>query len=52
MAIIHVPENQPTIQAGVNAAGLGDVVYVKEGFYRQSVTINKSSIRNYRSQEA
>ncbi|WP_423408797.1 right-handed parallel beta-helix repeat-containing protein [Heyndrickxia sp. MSNUG] len=45
MTIICVPNDQPTIQAGVNAANPGDVVLVKCGFYRDSVVVEKNSIR-------
>jgi len=32
-ATIHVPADQPTIQAGINAAGAGDTVFVACGTY-------------------
>jgi len=35
--IIHVPANQPTIQAGINAAGNGDTVLVDEGRYFENI---------------
>jgi parallel beta-helix repeat protein len=35
-ADIHVPADQPTIQAGINAAGNGDVVLVANGTYTGS----------------
>jgi len=39
---ITVPDDYPTIQQAVNAAGAGDVVYVQAGTYFEHVTINKS----------
>jgi hypothetical protein len=38
-AVIRVPEAQPTIQAGVDAARDGDVVLVAPGFYFEKVKI-------------
>lgn len=38
-AVIRVPEEQPTIQAGVDAARDGDVVLVAPGFYFEKVKI-------------
>ena len=35
-ADIHVPGDQPTIQAGINAASNGDVVLVADGTYTGS----------------
>jgi len=45
MPTIRVPQDQPTIQAGVNAAGIGDVVLVSSGTYIESVVVNRSSVR-------
>ena len=39
---ITVPDDYPTIQQAVNAAGTGDMVYVRAGTYYEHVTINKS----------
>ncbi len=36
-ATIHVPADQPTIQAGIEAAGDGDVVLVAPGTYIENV---------------
>lgn len=35
-ATIHVPADQPTIQAGVNAAASGDTVLVAPGVYYEA----------------
>ena len=39
---INVPSDQPTIQAGVNAANAGDTVLVQPGTYQENVVINKA----------
>ncbi len=38
-ATIRVPADQPTIQAGVDAAGPGDLVLVAAGLYNESVSV-------------
>ncbi|NLO21260.1 MAG: hypothetical protein GX119_04585 [Syntrophomonadaceae bacterium] len=45
MAIIRVPQDQDTIQFGVNAANPGDIVLVDKGFYKESVIVSQNSIR-------
>lgn len=42
MAVIKVPEDQPTIQLAVNAASSGDVVLVSKGIYKEQVLIPSS----------
>ena len=41
---IAVPQDQPTIQAAVDAAVLGDVVKVGSGTYNETVVVTKSGI--------
>ena len=41
---IRVPADQPTIQAGVNAAVAGDVVKVSSGSYAETVVVSTSGI--------
>ena len=42
--LIRVPQDQPTIQAGINAASNGDTVLVSEGTYLENIKINKKII--------
>lgn len=43
-ATIHVPADQPTIQAGINAASNGDTVLVAPGTYSENININGKAI--------
>ena len=43
-ATITVPDDQPTIQAGINAATNGDEVIVKPGIYYENISINGKDI--------
>jgi predicted outer membrane repeat protein len=42
--IIHVPGNQPTIQAGIDAAASGDTVLVDEGIWYENINFNGKAI--------
>jgi len=41
-ATIYVPDNYPTIQGALNAANLGDTVYVRAGTYYEHLVVSKS----------
>jgi parallel beta-helix repeat protein len=41
---IRVPEDQPTIQAGIDAARDGDIVLVAPGIHSENLTISKKSV--------
>lgn len=43
-SVIQVPANQPTIQAGINAAKNGDIVLVAPGTYMENVNFNGKAI--------
>ena len=40
--LIVVPDNFPTIQGAIDAASVGDTVFVKSGTYNESVWVDKS----------
>ena len=41
---IRVPEDQPTIQAGIDAAQDGDIVLIAPGIYVENLTISQKSV--------
>ncbi|KQL46072.1 hypothetical protein AN963_13825 [Brevibacillus choshinensis] len=45
VAVIKVPDDQPTIQKAVNAAQEGDVILVADGVYHEAVEVATSFIR-------
>jgi len=43
-AVIHVPSDQPTIQAGIDASVSGDTVFVSPGTYNENIVIDGKAI--------
>jgi hypothetical protein len=43
-SVIHIPADQPTIQAGINAAHNGDTVLVSPGTYTENINFNGKAI--------
>src|SRR5438132_13793840 len=41
---LHVPADQPTIQAAINAASNGDTVLVSPGIYVENINFNGKAI--------
>lgn len=44
-AILHVPDDQPTIQAALDAAKPGDQIEVRPGFYRENPDFKGKDVR-------
>lgn len=44
IATIRVPEDQPTIQAGIDVAQVGDLVLVSPGTYTETLNLSGKTI--------
>ncbi len=52
LSVIIVPDDQPTIQDAVNASNPGTIIIIRNGTYRETVTIQKDDLTLIGSAEA